>query len=85
MPVQFESGTWVKEDDYALLVVPISTIFDKGKTVFFNFKSTHGFPYNFHGIDMQKYFFWKINKAYLFSPESNVMIISSIDLCPLAR
>ena len=37
MSVQFESGTWVKVNCQEIPMVPISTNFDTGKTVYFTF------------------------------------------------
>ena len=37
MSVQFESGTWIKVNCQEIPMVPISTNFDTGKTVYFKF------------------------------------------------
>ena len=48
MSVQFEMGIWVKVNYRAVPMMPISTNFDKGKSVFFlYFKATIVFPANF--------------------------------------
>ena len=57
MSVQFESGAWVKVNYQTVPMVPISTNFDTGKTIFFTFQNNHHFTGIFYEIDMHLFKF----------------------------